>query len=247
VRARISPDKVVMIGDSYLDPAYSDTALDLFADAQGVGALPTGTTYRHYYQGGASMTGSPPLTIPYQFTNEALTDVSVTNPADIDTVIMTGGGNDVLLGNPSCAASAPPGNASCSTTLDNVVAAATELGKTMATSGVKHVVFFFYPHFDPAGGGLLPVPSPAINDTLDYGYDLAEKACCGTTFIATADNYTCRGNASGPDCLFVDTRPAFEGHTADYLGADHVHPSPAGAEVLAALVWWAMAGNGIAQ
>jgi hypothetical protein len=69
VRGQVKPNQVVMIGDSYLDPAYSETALDLFGDAQGVGALPANTTYRHYYGGGASMAGSSlQSNIPYQFT-----------------------------------------------------------------------------------------------------------------------------------------------------------------------------------
>jgi lysophospholipase L1-like esterase len=238
-----------MIGDSYLDPAYSNTALDLFAEAQGAGALPANVTYRHYYQGGASIAGGAlQFNIPYQFTNEALTDLLVPNPADIDTVIMDGGGNDILLGNTSCETSAPPGNSSCLTTMQNVVAAATTLGKTMGSKGVKHVVMFFYPHLDTAGGGLLPTPAPAINESLDYGYPLAESLCCGTSFESTATSYTCRGNALGPDCVFVDTRPAFERHTADYINpTDHVHPSPAGAKVIADLVWKAMVGACIAQ
>ncbi|MGO9833308.1 MAG: hypothetical protein ACLP1X_03760 [Polyangiaceae bacterium] len=242
------PNQVVMIGDSYIDPADSDTALELFADAQDVGALPGNTTYRHYYRGDASMVGgSLESSIPYQFTTEALTDLTVTNPRDIDTVIMIGGINDILLGNAACETSAPPGNTSCATTMQSVTDAAKGLGKTMALDGVKHVVFFFYPHLDPAGGGLLETPSTAINDTLDYGYQLVEEACCGTTFVSSAASYTCKGNALGPECLFVDTRPAFEGHADGYIGSDRVNPSQSGAKVMAALLWWAMVDNCIAQ
>jgi lysophospholipase L1-like esterase len=247
VRGEVKPDQVVMIGDSYLDPAYSNTALELFVDARGGGALPANMTYRHYSRGTASMAGgSLQSTIPYQFTGEALTDRTVANPADVDTVIMVGGIND-LLGNPSCETSAAPGNAGCSTTIQSVTDAIATLGRTMAMHGVKHVVFLFYPHFDPGGGGLMVAPAPAIDETVDYAYQLVEQACCGTTFVSSQENYTCKGSALGPECLFIDTRPAFEGQAGDCLGPDHVNPSPTGAKTLAALMWWAMVDNCIAQ
>jgi hypothetical protein len=56
----VAPDEVVMLGDSYYDPFFSQAAVDLYADAQDSGALPPGTTYRHYYQGGASMNAGAP-------------------------------------------------------------------------------------------------------------------------------------------------------------------------------------------
>jgi hypothetical protein len=167
-------------------------------------------------------------------------DDSVANTTDV-------GGIGDLLGNASCE-TAGPRNPSCAATLQSVSDAIAGLGKAMSASGVKHVVLFFYPHLDPAGGGWLPSPAPAINDAIDDGYRLAEQLCCGTTFVSSEEDYTCKGNALGPECMFVDTRPAFEGHTGDYLsGADHVNPSPTGSTVLAALLWWAMVDNCIAQ
>ena len=245
----IPANQVVMIGDSYLDPAYSNAALDLYANAQMAGSLPANTTYRHYYQGGAAMNnGSLQFNIPYQYENQALTDLTVMNPATIDTIIMDGGGNDVLIDDQSCLTSAPPGNTGCVTEIQGVVTRATSLLQEMASKGVKHIVYFFYPHLDPAGGGLLPTPSPDVNVTLDYAYPLAEQLCCGTTFTSTATSYTCSGNTSGTQCIFIDTRPAFEGHVADYIKTtDHVHPTPAGAQVIANLIWQTMMDNCIAQ
>jgi hypothetical protein len=98
-----------------------------------------------------------------------------------------------------------------------------------------------------AGGGLLPAPSPQVNATLDYAYPLAEQICCGASFTSTASSYTCSGNTSGAQCIFVDLRPAFEGHTADYIKDDHVHPTDAGAKVIADLVAGAMKAYCIAQ
>ena len=249
VTGQVTANQVVMIGDSYLDPAYSNAALDLFANAQMAGSLPANTTYRHYYQGGAAMNnGSLQFNIPYQYENEALTDLSVMNPATIDTIIMDGGGNDVLIDDQSCLTSGPPGNTGCVTEIQGVVTRATSLLQEMAGKGVKHIVYFFYPHLDPAGGGLLPTPAPDVNVTLDYAYPLAEQLCCGTTFTSTATSYTCSGNTTGTQCVFIDTRPAFEGHVADYIKTtDHVHPTPAGAQVIANLIWATMMNNCIAQ
>jgi lysophospholipase L1-like esterase len=249
VKGQVPPNKVVMIGDSYLDPAYSNAALDLFSDAQNAGSLAANTTYRHYYQGGAAMNyGSLQFNIPYQYENEAKTDGTVTNPTDIDTIIMDGGGNDVLIDNQGCLTTPPPGNTSCATAITGTVNRAQQLLQEMASNGVKHIVYFFYPHLDPAGGGILPTPAPGVNTTLDYAYPLAEQICCGSSFTSTTTSYTCSGNTSGAQCIFVDTRPAFEGHTADYIkSTDHVHPTPAGAQVIADLVWKAMTDYCIAQ
>jgi hypothetical protein len=242
-----------MIGDSYFDPAYSNAALDLYTLAQTAGSLPANTTYRHYYQGGAAMNnGSLQFNIPYQYENEAMTDLTVMNPTDIDTIIMDGGGNDVLIDQQSCLTSGPPGNTACVSTITGAMNRASMLLSEMAKNNVKHIVYMFYPHLDPAGGGILPTPAPDVNVTLDYAYPLAEQICCGSTFTASnttsSSGYTCQGMTSGTQCIFIDTRPAFEGHTADYIkSTDHVHPTPAGAQVLANLVWQTMVDNCIAQ
>ncbi|MGO9836108.1 MAG: hypothetical protein ACLP1X_18045, partial [Polyangiaceae bacterium] len=96
----------------------------------------------------------------------------------------------------------------------------------------------------------LLTPAPTVNDTLDYAYPLAESVCCGAAFTSTATNYYCTGQpvpGSNTKCVFVDTRPAFEGHIADYIKSDNVHPTPVGAQVIANLVWNAMKANCIAQ
>ncbi|MGH7270729.1 MAG: hypothetical protein ACREJ3_09890, partial [Polyangiaceae bacterium] len=110
-----------------------------------------------------------------------------------------------------------------------------------------------YPHLDPAGGGITHTPSPAINDTLDYAYPLAEKMCCGSSFTSTTTAYSCTGMVGSVQCTFVDTRPAFEGHAIaadaanDWIKSDHVHPNPTGAQVIADLVWKTMQAHCIAQ
>jgi hypothetical protein len=238
-----------MIGDSYLDPAYSNAALDIWADAQAAGSLAANTNYRHYYQGGAAMNaGALQFNIPYQYENQALGDLLVSNPKDIQVVIMDGGGNDVLIDDRSCLTSPPPGNTGCAGTIQGAIGKAQSLMKEMSGNGVKQIVYFFYPHLDPNGGGLIPSPNTA-NPTLDYAYPLAEQICCGTSFQSDVDHFTCTGNPTGStQCIFVDTRPAFEGRTAEYIKTtDYVHPTPAGAQVIADLVWKAMQAHCVAQ
>jgi hypothetical protein len=243
VKGQVTPNEVVMLGDSYLDPNWGNVGPTIMMDAN--------ATYRHYYIGAASLAWGNPNTqfyIPYQYDPMAKTDTSIMNPTDIKVIIMDGGGNDVLIGNNSCEQTAPPGNASCVTTVQNAIDKAQSEMHQMASDGVKSIVFFFYPHLDPAGGGILTTPAPAINDTLDYAYPLAEQICCGSSFTSTITNPTCSGEpAPGTTCVFVDTRPSFEGHLADYIKSDHVHPTQAGAQVISDLVWKAMQDHCIAQ
>ena len=243
VKGQVQPSEVVMLGDSYLDPAWGNVGPTLMTEA--------GAMYRHYYIGAASMAWGNPDTqfyIPYQYDPMALTDTAVPDPSDIKVVIMDGGGNDVLIGNTSCETMAPPANTSCVTTVQNAIDEAHTEMLEMAQKGVQSVVYFFYPHLNPAGGGILQTPAPAVNDTLDYAYPLAEKMCCGSSFTSSMTSYSCYGEpVPGLHCAFIDTRPAFEGHLADYIKSDNVHPTQAGAQVISDLVWAQMQAHCIAQ
>jgi lysophospholipase L1-like esterase len=251
VTGQVPPNKVIVLGDSYLDhPVWSNAIPDLYADLRSTGALGATATYREYQLGGAAMNyGTLNLNIPYQYETSAKGDLAVMNPTDIDTIIMDGGGNDVLIDNQECLTNAqpPPANADCATAIQGTVNRASKLLQEAAADGVKHVVYIFYPHLDPAGGGILPMPAPQVNATLDYAYPLAEQICCGSAFTSTATSYTCSGSTSGTQCIFIDIRPAFEGHVADYIKSDHVHPTDAGAQVIADLVAGAMRSYCIAQ
>jgi hypothetical protein len=243
VTGQVTPDEVVMLGDSYLDPAWGNVGPTLMMTAN--------ASYRHYYIGGASMAWGNPDTqffIPYQYDPMALTDISVMNPADIKVVIMDGGGNDVLIGNTSCETTAPPMNTSCVTTVQNAIDQSRATMQEMAQKGVQSIVFFFYPHLSTAGGGILQTPAPAVNETLDYAYPLVEQVCCGASFTSSLTDYSCSGQpVPGLTCVFVDTRPSFEGHLADYIKSDNVHPTQEGANVITNLLWTQMQNHCIAQ
>lgn len=87
-----------------------------------------------------------------------------------------------------------------------------------------------------------------MNETLDYAYPLAEEMCCGSSFTSSLTNYSCSGQpVPGLTCVFIDTRPSFEGNLATYIKSDNVHPTQEGANVIANLVWTQMQNHCIAQ
>jgi hypothetical protein len=101
-----------------------------------------------------------------------------------------------------------------------VVAGANQVLSQMAADGVEDVVWFYYP--DPM--------DPELLAELDVLRPLLEEAC---------------SNASLP-CHWVDLRPAFDGHYAEYMRTDFV-PTAAGAKAAAAALWSTMTTECIAQ
>jgi phospholipase/lecithinase/hemolysin len=212
--------EVVMIGDSYF--ALSESAsvptgeitAHLESIATAAGALASGDGYRYYYASGANMattyTNSTITPIPTQFANAV-----AANP-DIKYVIMDGGGNDILLENTDCILASPDAgiSAACETAVENAIGAATALFQTMKAAGVEKVIYFFYPN-------LPTTHDPSVNVILDYAFPLVQAAC-----------------ASAPlPCDFIDTRPAFAGKDATYIGPDNIHPTTAGSDVIGGLIW----------
>lgn len=215
--------EVVMIGDSYfaLSETTSPPAGEITEHLQGLataaGALAAGDTYRHYYASGANLatnySGSTIPPIPTQFAS------AVSANPDIKYVIMDGGGNDILLENTSCilAAATTPISDTCKSAVQNALTAATTLFQSMKTAGVEKIVYFFYPH--------LPTTRfPSVNVMIDYAYPLVQAAC----------------QSSPVPCEFIDTRPAFNGNDASYIGPDDIHPTTAGSDAIADLIWGMM-------
>lgn len=110
---------VVTIGDSWMRLIVSgiEPSLDKYA----------GKTYRHRAQAGTLVLNEQ---IPYQYEVE-----HSANP-DIKTVVMTGGGNDIL-GSP-CSATA------CNAVVDDVFVRLNELYAQMAEDGVQDVIVVGY-------------------------------------------------------------------------------------------------------
>jgi hypothetical protein len=203
---------VLVIGDSYMgvsgSPPNKVLAARIQDNARAAGALADGDNYEDLSVPGTSMASGgitdfllPP--IPTQYANANNSD------GHIKTVIMTGGGNDVLLGNRSCIDTlAPPESQSCVDTIDNAFGLADTLLAQMATDGVENVIYFFYPHL-PGGG--LGGDKQLSNDTIDYalegrGDDSLPQLC-----------------ADAPvSCHFLDTRGLFPDEEVEFQ--DGIHP-----------------------
>jgi len=239
VMGQVQPSEVVMLGDSYLDPAWGNVGPTLMMEAN--------ASYRPYYIGAASVNGGiGQFNIPYQFDSMAVPD----NP-DIKVVITDGGGNDILVNNRQCLTTPVMGDASCHTVIDDVLSKTKDMLADMASKGVEHIVYFFYPHIDTSA----LFTGPDANDWLDYAYPLAAQACCAAGALpAAAPDLTCHGSqAPGVDCTFIDTRPEFAGHNDPnepsnyWLDSLGIHPTQQGADVIANKVWGQMQKYCIAQ
>jgi len=205
--------QVVWIGDSYPASGTPPGGIQRYTEQAAVaaGALAAGSTYRKYYAGGTQMANGQ---IPGQYTTAKQAD------PNINTVIMTGGGNDILIGNPSCLSNPPPANQSCVDTVAKATAAAEALFTQMQADGVKNVIYYFYPRTALAMSGA----------NVDYAFPVVKAGC---------DKY------KGPlNCYFVDTRPPFEGQN---WFSDGIHPTDPGQQAIAVLVWNTMVTNCIAQ
>jgi hypothetical protein len=113
-----------------------------------------------------------------------------------------------------------PPTASCPI-MANAAAAAVQLLSQMAQDGVQHVVYFFYP--DPVDA--------ALQAKVDVLRPLIQSAC----------------ESSPVPCHWLDLRPTFAGHNADYILADGRNPTDVGSAAAASAIWTTMQQNCIAQ
>lgn len=141
---------VIMMGDSWMSLLF-DGIQPAFTSA--------GKKYRGYGAPGVKLSypgGLGPL-IPTQW------DRAVRENPNIKTVIMTGGGNDVLLGG-SERDDCPRGGPKCKVLLTNIIKTLNQLWEKMAAAGVKDVVYIGYS--EGAGGGSA---TPEITNTTTNG------------------------------------------------------------------------------
>jgi hypothetical protein len=128
---------VILLGDSWM----SNT---LQVEGTGGGIAPAliavaGVPYRNYAVQGVMMlmadTFGPAIPTQYPAAKAA-------NP-DIKTVVMTGGGNDIIQ-NPTLQSDCQMGGAMCKQTLDQIGQALNTLWTQMAADGVQDIVFINY-------------------------------------------------------------------------------------------------------
>jgi len=137
--------------------------------------------------------------------------------APVKILIMDGIGNDLLA---SSGCSTP--YSSCST-ITAALDSAKTLMKTIASDGtVQHIVYLWYPE---AQG------NAKLLDQENYVRPLLQMTCEQSTV----------------PCLWVDLRPAFAGHYAEYIMGDGIHPTAAGSQASADALWAAMQAQCIAQ
>jgi hypothetical protein len=111
-------------------------------------------------------------------------------------------------------------DASCPV-LAAAAAAANELFAKLADDGVRHVIYAFYP--DPADA--------SVRARMDAFRPLAESACA----------------ASPVACEWLDLRPIFADHYANYIQSDGLNPTATGSQATAAAIWSVMRARCIAQ
>ena len=195
---------VITLGDSIFDlNGVIQATLEGYA----------GETFRDYTTSGAEISGgsfAPAVDVQYGVANS-------TNGA-IDTVLMNGGGNDILIPamlfdpygcrtkwyrrNPS---------SSCVNLIENTYVAAVNLLNQMDSDGVENVVYLGY-YETPRGNANL-------TKAIQLGVAYLSYACTTGTVA---------------DCAFVDTLGTIP---ASMVESDDIHPTPAGSVVLADQVW----------
>lgn len=119
---------VVTVGDSWMARDAIEGSLDTV----------TGRTYRHHAVPTVRLlAATPPPSIPSQW------DAAVRQDANIKTVIMTGGGNDILESS-SLITDCERGGSRCADRLAEIVDALSALWAEMAAAGVEDVVYVAY-------------------------------------------------------------------------------------------------------
>lgn len=140
---------------------------------------------------------------------------------NITTVIMDGGGNDII-GTLVCLADGMDQDHGCRDVVADVFAIAKNMAKDVKATGVSDVIYFLYPDV-PLGG----------HDILGYAVEEGKKMAVELT------DETFRIH-------IIDTRPIFEGHP-EYFGIDPIHANEAGGQAVARHIYDYTKANCIAQ
>jgi lysophospholipase L1-like esterase len=222
--------QVIVIGDSFINWLSHSFPEQL--------AATTKQEWRMEAVGGTSMGSGGIGPIPEQF------DLSILLDPDAHTVLMDGGGNDVLVPDlgldafGACKETGSSTNENCNMIIQLAIDAASELMNRMASAGIRDVVYFFYPHIpeDRLIGG------PHPNEILDYALPKVKKFCDSTV---ERTNGKLR-------CTFIDMIPAFKGHdpfkgdAPDWFN-DDIHPNDLGSQAMVNKVWEVMTDKCIGQ
>jgi len=215
--------QVLLVGDSYINWISHSFPADL--------AEISGQNWRLEAIGGMSMASGGIGLIGFGFIPDQL-DRAIAADPDVHTIVMDGGGNDILVRDAaiapnSCTTAGSSKDPGCQRAVSLAVEAARNLMLDAASAGIRDVVYFFYPHV-PAST-ILTQDEP--NEILDYALPQA-KALCEDAEEATGGSLRCR---------FVDMVPVFDGHP-EYINED-IHPNALGGRVMAEKIWEVMEDN----
>ena len=215
--------QLMVIGDSYINWISHTFPDDIVKES--------GQKWRMEAIGGTSMGSGGIGFIPDQF------DSSIKKDPDAHTILMDGGGNDILVADPSidllheCQDKGSSTKPNCQKIVQMALDAADKLLVRASAAGIRDVVYFFYPHV-PANTVL---SGPVPNEILDYALPKIRDFCAGIA-----------GKTAGKTrCTFVDMIPVYEGH-ADYINSD-IHPTSLGSAAQAKKLWEVMKSKCIGQ
>ncbi len=206
-------------GGTYVEEAETpevitlgDSIFDLSGDIQAFLHEYSGTTFRDYTLSGAELSGGSLATpVVQQYADAKSTD------ANIKTIVMNGGGNDILI--PAIALDPyrcrtywwrSDISSRCKNLVNDTYVEGVDLLNTMQRDGVQNVIYSGYYYTK----GLQSNLAKAV----DYGNFMLNEACKNTT----------------ASCQFVDPRGVI--NSSDII-VDGIHPSTSGSKKIANLIW----------
>jgi hypothetical protein len=219
--------QVLLVGDSYINWISHSFPADL--------AELSGQDWRLEAIGGTSLASGGLAFLGLGFIPDQFDRAMAADP-NAHTIVLDGGGNDVLLRDTalapsSCTRSGSSEDPGCQRIVGLAVDAARDLMARAASQGIRDVVYFFYPRV-PAFT-FLTEDDP--NEILDYALPKARDVC-ERAEDATEGKLRCR---------FVDMVPVFDGHP-EYFNED-IHPNQVGGRVMAEKIWQVMEDNCVGQ
>jgi lysophospholipase L1-like esterase len=204
-------DQVITLGDSIF--ALSGELQDFLESY-------AGETFRRYTLSGAELKGGIIATDVY-----AQYEIAKNDNPNIDTIVMDGGGNDILI--PSIALFDPYNcktqwyqfgrlSSKCKNYIDDIYVDGVNLLNNMQADGVDNVIYLGY-YYTKNGLFLLD----SMEEAVDYGDMRLSQAC----------------RYSAVNCQFIDPRSTIKDSN---IIIDGIHPNTEGSRKLANLVWPAL-------
>jgi len=206
-------------GNPYVDDAdrddvitLGDSIFDLSGDIQTYLEQEAGQTFRNYTQSGAMLSGGILATA----VDQQYADANNAN-GDISTVVMNGGGNDILI--PAILLD-PYGcrthwwrwniSRSCRNLVDNSYVNGVNLLNQMDADGVEDIIYLGYYDVPRSNANLLKAGN--------YGAKRLSEACANSV----------------ANCTFIDSRGTVP---PEHVLGDDIHPTAEGSRTLADLIW----------